>query len=71
VIGQEKKMTVATVIDLPIMRGSIETVNSAIQRFSGSSIFDLGQEVYQIFGALLGAMAMTNVFIIERSTLII
>jgi hypothetical protein len=64
-------MTVATVIDLPIIPGSIEPVNSAIRRFSGFAIFDLGQEVYPIFGALLGAMAMTNVFIIERSTLII
>jgi hypothetical protein len=64
-------MTVATVIDLPIMHGSIEPAYSAIRRFSGFAIFDLGQEVYPIFGALLGAMAMTNVFIIEQSTLII
>jgi hypothetical protein len=64
-------MTIATVIDIPIMYGLIENTKNAIHRHSGYAIFRVGQGFFPIFGALLGAIAMTSVFIFERSILVI
>jgi hypothetical protein len=64
-------MTVATVSDFPIMHGLIDITNTAIRRFPRIVLLNVGQEFFPIFGALLGAMAMTSVFIFERSTLFV
>jgi hypothetical protein len=64
-------MTVATVIDIPIMRHRLENNDNAVHRHSGYDLFHASHAFFPIFGVLLGAMAMTSVFIIERSALFI
>jgi hypothetical protein len=64
-------MAVATVTDIPIMRDQLENNDAVVPRHFGHQLVPMNQEFFPIFGVLLGAMAMTSVFIIERSALFI
>ena len=64
-------MTAATVIDTPIMRDHMKNTDNAVQPHAGYALFHASHAFFPVFGVLLGAMAMTSVFIVERSTLFI
>ena len=64
-------MTVATVINIPIMHRRIENTNHAIQRHLAYRNIQGKQEIFVILGLLLDVLAMMFIVIFERSTLCI